>query len=137
MMGGTLRGGTCMITRSEIEQFIKSHGAEGTVDLVWDVETTMLPKLCDDSRDGEDCRLGFAEHLIHKFFASPVANATPDGVFATFCRRFHANKQDIAVAEAHTQEDLGAANVDEADIATTMVWLWFIDATKQYGIYDV
>lgn len=126
-----------MINREEIKRFIEARKAESTMNFVWDIFTTMIPGLCSDDLDGDDRRLGLAEHVIHKFFASASAKTAPGDTFVVFCRHFRANEQDIATARTRTQEDLESVEVDEADIATTMAWLWFVKAAEKYELYDV
>lgn len=125
-----------MIKREEIERLIASQGLQDTVDYVWSINCAAVPELTADGEEGEDCRFGLAEHIVHKFFDTKAAKNLPNGAFAMFCERFHASEQDIATALEQTRQDLKADEVPESDVATTMVWLWFIDAAREHGIYD-
>lgn len=126
-----------MIKREEIKRLIQSQGLKNTVEYVWQLNCATVPKLSTNSKEGEDCRFGVAEHIIHRFFDSQTAKDLPNGAFKTFCERLHASEQDIATALERTRQDLETEEVPEADVATTLIWLWFIEAGKQYGIYDI
>lgn len=126
-----------MIKREEIEQYVTSQGLQDTIDYVWRLNCAMVPELLADGEEGGNCRFDLAEHIIHRFFDAQVAKNLPGDAFVAFCERFHASEQDIATALERTRQDLEAEEVPEPDVATTLIWLWFIDASKKYGIYDV
>ena len=125
-----------MITRKEIERHIASQGLKDTVEYVWKLNCIAVPELSGNDKESEDHRFSLAEHIIHKFFATQTAQNLPGGPFAAFCEQFHATEQDIATALERTRQDFEAAEVPEADVATTLIWLWFIDASEKHGIYD-
>lgn len=125
-----------MITREEIERLISSENAESTVDFVWNLNCAAIPELSADGQKGDDCRFSFAEHIVHKLFDTKTLKDLPGGVFTAFCERLHADEQDTATALAHTRQDFKTADVADADVATTLVWIWFAEADRKYGTYD-
>lgn len=126
-----------MISRKEIDDFIQSRNSESTVEYVWGINCAAVPELLADGLEGEDCRFGLAEHITHTFFETSAAKNLPNGAFGAFCERFCANEQDISTALERTRRDFEAVDVSEADTATTLIWLWFIDTRTRHEIYDV
>lgn len=125
-----------MIGREEIERLIELQGSRKTVDYIWRLNCAAVPQLSADGKEGDDCRFDLAEHIVHKFFATQMAKNLPGGAFTAFCERFQANEQDVATALERTRQDLEADEVPEPDVATTLIWLWFIDASEKHEIYD-
>lgn len=124
-----------MIERKEIERLIQSKELEDNIEFVWEMNCIAIPDLKLDGRVGDDRRFDVAEHIIHTFFLTETAQSMTDGAFTTFCEQFHADVEDITVATARTLEDIKPDDVCPADIATTLMWLWFLEASRTHGSY--
>lgn len=124
-----------MIEREKIEQLTQSRGLEDDIEFVWGINCIAIPDLNLNGQDGDNRRFDIAEHIIHKFFSTQTAQNMASSAFTTFCEQFHASVEDITVATARALEDIEPDNVCPADIATTLVWLWFLEASRAYGDY--
>lgn len=125
-----------MLTRTELLSKINGDVAE-SMSLIYASVSWMYPSVNAEGKEAFNERFGMAEHMIKKLFVQPLAKRDPVATLANFCEILSFNKKDVELAVQNACEDLKTNNPPLDEIATTAAFLWFSEAMRKNGDFDL